>query len=674
VLPFRLNRLGLIAFLAAVVSALSACGGSGSGGAADGSPQFNPAVAAQIDELRPAEDGESVAVFVELDVQSVAAGAALNNADSLRQAVQAQFLSELSSRTLPIALAASTSACSSAALQTRLAQAQRPSSGAAVRIELTSCELDLLPTMRLVRGVHADLPLTTQATSTDYSTTLQQAIVQSFDGQSAWPALGAQTLDGPGRVIAVLDTGVDVRHPALSGTKVLPGACFSTPSNGGIGFCPNGAAQDLASPSAGSSCADILGNRWGRDRALAAGCGHGTGMAAVAAMDYANVVPGRGGIAKSASILPIQVFNANSVGAVTASSGDLLAAIEWVTAQARERRLSGAPRIAALNLSLGGGAYSAACDSDYLGSLFRAAFDRLRAEGVIPVVAAGNSGNDRAISFPACVSNALPVAASRLGYTGLASYSNFSSQVRLVAIGGDSNGAYRIPTPCIAASDTDCWATAMGTSPATALVSGAVAALHALQTSADVNSIESALTTNNPSDPRSKTVSGVPALRLTPAAERLTGLQAVGAGSGTSSGGGITSGSQSGSGSSSTPTGGAVAGGASSGGSTGAPDTVTTPATRVCVYTGTKYSGRSACAIVRMKSGDNALSYGYIGPARSVSVRDAETGAPAADRLQVTLYTSLIFNRGRVVVTQDTPSLQGMPFNSLVRSVRIEPQ
>ena len=65
-------------------------------------------------------------------------------------------------------------------------------------------------------------------------------------------------------------------------------------------------------------------------------------------------------------------------------------------------------------MSLGAGTYATACDSDYLGGLFRNAFEKLRAQGVVPVVAAGNSGTIGAIAFPACVSNALPVAAARL--------------------------------------------------------------------------------------------------------------------------------------------------------------------------------------------------------------------------------------------------------------------
>lgn len=647
----RIPPLRTLAATTAVACVLAACGGSGSGGTSSATTDPSAIVAAQVDQIRPSDETESIGVFVELEGSTPVAGATISDADARRSALQQRFLIDLAAAASVPITGATSSGCSSAELQNRISLAQRPVAGNTVRIELTSCELDILPRLSVVRGVHADLPLTTQAASD--ATALQQAVVQSFDGQTAWPTVAGQALAGGSRVIAVLDTGVDERHPALGASKVLPGACFSSASNGGTGFCPNGSTVDTSSSNAGRSCVDRFTNR---SSALAAGCGHGTSMAAVAAMDYSSVAAGRGGVAKSASILPVQVFNADSRGAISASSGDLLAAIEWVTEQARLRRTSGQAPIAALNMSLGSGAYTSACDSDYLGGLFRAAFERLRAQGVVPVVAAGNGGNRSAVSFPACVSNALPVAAARLNYAGLASYTNYSSQVKLVAIGGDSNGAYRTPVPCASTSSTDCWTATMGTSPATAMVSGAVAALHALQSSPDATSVQSALTADlSASDARALKISGVsaPSLRLTPSAEKL-----VGAGS-TSSGGSAGSGS-SGSGSSGS-------------GSSDSVDTISKPSTRICVYSGLSYSGLSACAIVRLDSNDGPLVYSYLGPVRSVSIRDETTGASVPGRLRVTLYASAIRNRSGISVTQDSPSIAGMPLNAMVRSVQVTP-
>ncbi len=660
---FARRLVPIAALLSAMIVMVAGCGGGGSG-ASSLSADSNPAVAAQVDEIRPSEDGESVAVFVELDSTDPAAAASLSPAVDVQRAAQDKFLADLALHAARPLSAASTSSCSGESLQTRLSQAKRPSSGTAVRIELNSCELDLLPKMRSVRGVHVDVPLTTQAASD--TTALHQAIVQSFDGQNAWPVIAGQTLSGSGRVIAVVDTGVDGSHPALGTTKVLQGACFSTASNGGIGFCPNGASSDTSSANAGRSCVNAMNSR---SAALSAGCGHGTGMAAVAAMDYSSVATDRGGVAKSAAILPVQVFSASARGAISASSGDLLAAIEWITEQARLRRERGEAPIAAVNMSLGGGAYAGVCDSDYVGGLFRTAFSRLRAQGVIPVIAAGNGGNNgdgassRSISFPACVTGALPVAAAKLDYAELASYSNFSDLVRIVAIGGDSDGAYRIPTPCASTTVFDCWSTAMGTSPATALVSGAVAALHALQTSADPAALEAALTAAATGDSRARSVRGVTALRTTLSAERLTGSTATPPSGSGSSGSGSSGGGSSGSGSS---------GGGSSG--SGGADTVTKPGTRICVYAKANYEGKSACAVVRMTSGDAPVVYNYFGTVRSVSIRDAGSGLPVNNRIKVTLYTSLLpWNYDTLTVTEDSPRILGRSLNQLVRSVEVAP-
>ena len=652
-------------FAASLTLILAACGGSGSGGGTGAiSADSNAAVAAQIDEIRPADETESVGVFVELNANAPVAAAIVSDSDARRAWLQQRFLSDLDAAASGPITGAITSGCSSADLQSRLAKAQRPVAGNTVRIELNSCELDLLPKMPMVRGVHVDRLLTTQAASD--ATALQQAVAQAFDGQTAWPTIAGQSLAGGGRVIAVLDTGVDERHPALGSTKVLQGACFSTAANGGTGFCPNGTSVDTASSTAGRSCVDRFSNR---TAALNAGCGHGTSMAAVAAMDYSAVASNRGGVARATSILPVQVFNADSRGAISASSGDLLAAIEWVTEQSRQRRAAGQPAIAALNMSLGAGAYAAACDSDYLGSLFRSAFERLRAQGVIPVVAAGNGGTIGAISFPACVSNALPVAAARLDYSRLASYCNFSSQVKLIAIGGDSVGTYRTPVPCSSTSSTDCWAATMGTSPATAMVSGAVAALHALQATPDAAALQSALTANlAATDARAKslTVSGitVPALRLTPSAERLAGTAVTAPGdTSNGSGGGSNSGGNSG-------TGGGT--GAGDSGSSDGVEVIVKRSTRICVYWGAQYSGLSSCAIARLDADDSPIIYSYLGPVRSVTIRDAESNQPVAGRVRVTLYASFRM-RSDVSVTQDTPNIAGGPFNAFVRSIQVTP-
>ena len=209
--PIQVRRVAALAGAAALALLLNACGGGGSGGSALTDP--SAAIAAQVDEIRPADESESVGVFVELNTNAPAAGAVVADGDARRTWLQQRFIADLEAAAATPLAGAATAACQSADLQQRLVQATRPAAGAAVRIELTACELDLLPRMPMVRGVHADRLLSTQAAGD--ATALHQAIVQSFDGQTAWPTLGGKPLAGASRVIAVLDTGVDARHPAL---------------------------------------------------------------------------------------------------------------------------------------------------------------------------------------------------------------------------------------------------------------------------------------------------------------------------------------------------------------------------------------------------------------------------------------------------------------------------
>jgi Subtilase family len=137
------------------------------------------------------------------------------------------------------------------------------------------------------------------------------------------------------------------------------------------------------------------------------------------------------------------------------------------------------------------------------------------------------------------VSNAVAVAASRLNHAGLASYSNFSSQVKVIAPGGDVDGSgrYAMPALCEATNNFDCWQAGAGTSPATAMVSGAVASLSTVAPNAPLAQVEAALTTDltdrlpnlakKLTEPDSSLTR--PALRVTASAHSLLGLGDAGA-------------------------------------------------------------------------------------------------------------------------------------------------
>ena len=543
---------GFASLLAAIL--VSACGGGGGDGLSiGGSP--STLIATQIAEVQPDNDSDTSSVFVQLSNSNTPTTGAQVASDTSREQLQNQFLADLEAATKPkVLLGISTSApCDITGFAQQLENAHKFNTDAVVRLDLTACQLNLLKSLPVVKGVFPDIPLEHHAvTAPSYTgfNSLNNAMDFSFNSTSSrqvnTTTIGSgspKTADGNGVVIALLDTGVEDRHPALGNTKVLPGACFSTASNGGASFCSSGnkviEAFDNTDPiqRVARSCADATNSGsliWSsKQLGISAGCAHGTAMASAAAMGVINAststasVSVKGGIAPQAQILPIQVFNKTG-NAISASTGDLLAALEWVASEAQRRKNNGLPPIVAANLSLGGGTYPQNCDGDYVGGLFKNIFENLRTLGVFPIVAAGNNGNKNAISFPACASNAFSVAATQLDGVTPASYSNFSSQVKLFAIGGDANtnSQYALPTLCSDGNNFDCWNTMAGTSPATAMVSGGVAALKSLKPSATLADTESALTSASGTSSKAVTINGIsrPTLRLTSSGYKLIGL------------------------------------------------------------------------------------------------------------------------------------------------------
>ena len=537
-----------------VACLVTACGGGGSDSqSADTST--DAIVASQIAEVQPDNDIDTTSVFVRLgNASSPAAGVEVSSGPN-REQLQQQFIADLQAATQPRVLWGITldAPCDLTGFAQQLDNAHKFTTDAVVRIDLTACQLNLLKTLPNVKGVFSDVTLEhlgitapSAVSISNFNTAVDFSFNSSPSRQINTSSIGSgspKNLDGNGVVIAILDTGVEDRHPALQNTKILPGACFSTPVNGGTNFCQR--ASQVVEPynntdpnqRVARSCAALNksdGLVWGSIKeGISAGCAHGTAMASAAAMGISSASPNtayqsvKGGVAPQASILPVQVFS-KSGSAIYASGGDLLAALEWLALEAERRKSAGLAPIVAANLSLGGGTYSQNCDSDYVGGLFNQAFGKLRSLGVLPVVAAGNNGIKTSVSFPACASNAFTVAATQLDGLTPASYSNFSSQVKLFAIGGDSsaNGEYALPTLCTDGNNFDCWSTIRGTSPATALVSGGVAALRSLKPTATLSETERALTSTVGGSSKSLTSNGItrPAMRLTSSGHQLFGI------------------------------------------------------------------------------------------------------------------------------------------------------
>ena len=157
--------------------------------------------------------------------------------------------------------------------------------------------------------------------------------------------------DGTGWAVAVLDSGVDKNHNFLAG-KVVSEACYSTTSRsyGSTSLCPGGVSASTAVDS-GLNC-DIS----------IPGCDHGTHVAGIAAgRDYTPNGPGYSGVARGGSIIAIKVFSRFQGSNCGPGGGPCLLAWTSDIIQGLDRvyELGTTFNIAAANLSLGGGQYTA---------------------------------------------------------------------------------------------------------------------------------------------------------------------------------------------------------------------------------------------------------------------------------------------------------------------------
>ena len=254
--------------------------------------------------------------------------------------------------------------------------------------------LDALERSPLVKRVYPDR---LSEPSLDDSTQVIQA-------DQMWANTPA--FDGTGYAVAVLDTGVDKNHPFFAeggGTAVVAEFCSSTNFDGGewtsSSFCPGGAASSTASDS-GLNCDGSLG-----------GCDHGTHVAGIVAgrpttSGFGNVA----GVAPGASLIAMQVFSrfdnyCGTAPCVLAYGSDQVAALEHVLSL--DESQGGPLKVAAANMSLGGGQYFSHCDGT--DPLFEAALDNLRDNDIAVAIATGNSYYDDSISSPACHAAAIAV-------------------------------------------------------------------------------------------------------------------------------------------------------------------------------------------------------------------------------------------------------------------------
>ena len=152
--------------------------------------------------------------------------------------------------------------------------------------------------------------------------------------------------------------------------------------------------------------------------------------------------------------------------------------------------------MASVNMSLGGGSFTAACDSDTRMS----PIDSLKSAGILTAIASGNNGFTSSISAPACISSAIAVGSSTKADV-ISSFSNMSNLVTVVAPGGFGGGTCAfgannvdiLGPVAVNGDSTTSYACLAGTSMAARHVAGAIAAIKSARPSATAAQIQNAL-------------------------------------------------------------------------------------------------------------------------------------------------------------------------------------
>lgn len=192
------------------------------------------------------------------------------------------------------------------------------------------------------------------------------------------PAVAALGFDGTGVSVAVLDSGVDYRHPELA-----PGGTDASAKTVKLW--------------------DSIGN----DDDPMDENGHGTSVAGIIAGSVDGVAP-------RARIVAVRVMNAQG----SSQGSSIMVGLDKVIASV----VAGNPHnIRAVNLSLGGlhpqywPPNAGVCDE--IVPSYKEAFDTLTNLGVAVFVASGNDGCSTGVAIPACVSNAVAVGAVHNTYS-----------------------------------------------------------------------------------------------------------------------------------------------------------------------------------------------------------------------------------------------------------------
>jgi len=285
------------------------------------------------------------------------------------------------------------------------------------------------------------------------------------NAEAAW----ARGYTGRGQAVVILDSGIEGTHSVFTG-KILTEACFSdTTKTSEISLCPNGTNSQTGIGAA-------------RGCGLAGSCEHGTHVASTAVGGLGTYSTGLlRGVAPDAQLIPIQVFTVSRDTEYCEGQSQCIFSYTSATLGALNYVISLATRydIAAVNMSLGSGAVTGACDTD----LRKLPIDSLRTLGVLTTISAGNNGYVGQLSRPGCISTAITVSASII--TVPDADRNHASNVDILApgylvIGAIANNGYKSMT---------------GTSMSAPHVAGAIAVLKSAFPKSSAAEVEAALKT-----------------------------------------------------------------------------------------------------------------------------------------------------------------------------------
>lgn len=278
---------------------------------------------------------------------------------------------------------------------------------------------DYTPAMAMrVDGNQLDELLTSNAAMQVYEDT-QNTFSLSRSGPLVGVRSGEQATHlGSGVSVAVIDSGVDGSHPFLH-NKLIAEACFSGKyQDEQVRFysaCPSGEEVEIGAGAA----RPCLKTKFM--------CGHGTHVA--------GIVAGSGdtfsGVAAAADIVAVQTFVIMEGGhcpareaCVIVPDSLIIRSLEWVFHN-RDKY-----RIAAVNLSLGGGRFDGRCDD----SPYRRIISFFNMFDIAVVAASGNDGFENSMSEPACLSGVVSVGATTYADT-VAEFSNSSPYLDFLAPG-----------------------------------------------------------------------------------------------------------------------------------------------------------------------------------------------------------------------------------------------